>query len=101
MGGWSVACVLLALAFYPLSGPTALSDRERYAILSGLARRPGIGGKELVQRSRGELRYPGVYRLLARLEDEGLVESWREPDGIGRRCYRLTERGYSALAALS
>jgi DNA-binding PadR family transcriptional regulator len=83
-----------------------LSPPRRFllpALLLLLAEEPGYGyslTKGLRELRFGRVDRPSVYRALAQLERDGLVESSDEP-GIGqaRRVYWLTEHGERALRA--
>ncbi len=59
-------------------------------------------GLWLVDAAEGNLKRGTVYVTLSRMEEKGLVESWREPrrpgvPGIPRRLYRATGVGVAAL----
>lgn len=84
---------------------TAASQRLlEPAVLTALAANPGHGydlRKAVEQMTDGYLRIdpPGIYRLLRKLEQEGIVESsWTEGVfGPQRRRYSLTDRGWTVL----
>ena len=74
------------------------------AILLLLAEEPGYGynlAKGLEELRFGRVDRPSVYRALAQLERDGLVEAWSDPPKAGqaRRVYGLTEDGRRALRA--
>lgn len=77
---------------------TVASVHTRAAVLLRLTRGPAHG-YEIV--SALDLDGGGVYRLLRRLDEDGLVTSLWEPSAAGptRRVYRLTEDGAHALRA--
>ena len=69
-----------------------------------LTEEPGYGynlAKGLEELRFGRVDRPSVYRALAQLESDGLVESWAgaAKAGQARRVYGLTERGERALRA--
>jgi PadR family transcriptional regulator, regulatory protein PadR len=62
-------------------------------------------GLQLVQLSEGALNRGGVYVLLDRLEEKGLIKSRKvappqDRGGLPRRLYRITGAGERALAAV-
>jgi DNA-binding PadR family transcriptional regulator len=72
------------------------------AILLLLSESPGHGyslDRDLRELDFGKIDRPSVYRALAELEKDGLVESWSEapPSGHERRVYGMTPRGEQAL----
>jgi PadR family transcriptional regulator, regulatory protein PadR len=73
------------------------------AVLLLLSEKPGYGYslvKELQGFRFGRVDGPSVYRALAQLETDGLVESSSEPKaGHERRMYRMTEHGEQILRA--
>ncbi|HWW54098.1 MAG TPA: helix-turn-helix transcriptional regulator [Acidimicrobiales bacterium] len=74
------------------------------AIVLLLSERPSYGYnlvKDLHELRFGRVDRPSVYRALAQLERDGLVESWAEAAKAGqdRRVYGLTERGERTLRA--
>src|SRR5689334_22473158 len=74
------------------------------AILLLLSEEPGYGYrlvKELREFHFGRVDRPSVYRALAQLEADSLVESWTEAAKAGnaRRVYGLTAQGEQALRA--
>ena len=74
------------------------------ALLLLLAEEPGYGynlAKGLEELRFGRVDRPSVYRALAQLEGDGLVESWpgAPKAGQARRVYGLTDRGERALRA--
>ncbi len=74
------------------------------AILLLLAEEPGYGynlAKGLEELRFGRVDRPSVYRALAQLERDGLVEAWSDlaKAGQARRVYGLTEDGQRALRA--
>ena len=69
-----------------------------------MSEKPGYGYslvKDLQEFRFGQVDRPSVYRALAQLEGDGLVESWSEAPKAGqaRRVYGLTEHGARALRA--
>jgi DNA-binding PadR family transcriptional regulator len=78
-----------------------------YLILAVLAEGPAHGYRlraEIIARSAGALRLdPGsLYRLIARLLDDGLIAEATDrqaPAGPPRRLYRLTTEGRKVLSA--
>ncbi len=92
-------------------GPSGRSTRFEFgpprrfllpAILLLLSERPGYGYmlvKDLQAFRFGRVDRPSVYRALAQLEADGLVQSWSEPPKAGqrRRVYGITERGEQRL----
>ena len=74
------------------------------AVLLLLSEEPGYGyslAKGLEEMRFGRVDRPSVYRTLAQLERDGLVESWpgAAKAGQARRVYGLTEDGERALRA--
>ena len=74
------------------------------ALLLLLTEEPGYGynlAKGLEELHFGRVDRPSVYRALAQLESDGLVESWAgaAKAGQARRVYGLTDRGERALRA--
>jgi DNA-binding PadR family transcriptional regulator len=74
------------------------------ALLLLLSEEPGYGyhlAKGLQQLRFGRIDRPSVYRALAQLERDGLVESWEgtAKAGQARRLYRVTQDGERALRA--
>ena len=74
------------------------------ALLLLLTEEPGYGynlAKGLEELRFGRVDRPSVYRALAQLESDGLVESWAgaAKAGQARRVYGLTDRGERALRA--
>ncbi|MDP9072747.1 MAG: helix-turn-helix transcriptional regulator [Actinomycetota bacterium] len=74
------------------------------AILLLVSEKPGYGYslvKDLQEFRFGQVDRPSVYRALAQLEGDGLVESWSEAPKAGqaRRVYGLTDHGARALRA--
>ena len=74
------------------------------ALLLLLSEEPGYGynlAKGLEELRFGRVDRPSVYRALAQLERDGLVESWpgTPTAGQARRVYGLTEQGQRALRA--
>ena len=74
------------------------------ALLLLLAEEPGYGyhlAKGLEDLRFGRVDRPSVYRALAQLEGDGLVESWpgAPKAGQARRVYGLTDQGERALRA--
>ena len=71
---------------------------------SSVSEEPGYGynlAKGLEELRFGRVDRPSVYRALAQLERDGLVESWPgvPTAGQARRVYGLTEQGQRALRA--
>lgn len=76
----------------------------QYAILGTLDLTGEASGYDLstsLMTSAGNVWYadrPQIYRMLNRLEDEGLVSSREDPDsGRGRKLYTITEAGQDSL----
>jgi PadR family transcriptional regulator len=74
------------------------------AVLLLLTEEPAYGyhlAKGLEELRFGRVDRPSVYRALAQLERDGLVEAWSDPPKAGqaRRVYGLTEDGRRALRA--
>ena len=74
------------------------------AILLLVSEKPGYGYnlvKELQEFRFGQVERPSVYRALAQLEGDGLVEAWSEAPKAGqaRRVYGITEHGARILRA--
>ena len=74
------------------------------AVLLLLSEHPGHGyslEKDLGELSFGRIDRPSVYRALAQLEKDGLVESWAEAPKAGheRRVYGVTNLGERVLRA--
>jgi DNA-binding PadR family transcriptional regulator/polyisoprenoid-binding protein YceI len=74
------------------------------AVLLLLSEEPAYGyhlAKGLEELRFGRVDRPSVYRALAQLERDGLVEAWSDPPKAGqaRRVYGLTEDGQRALRA--
>jgi DNA-binding PadR family transcriptional regulator len=74
------------------------------AVLLLLEEEPAYGyhlAKGLEELRFGRVDRPSVYRALAQLERDGLVEAWSDPPKAGqaRRVYGLTEDGRRALRA--
>ena len=73
------------------------------AVLLLLSEEPGYGyhlAKGLEQLRFGRVDRPSVYRALAQLERDGLVESWPGAEaGQARRVYGLTPEGERVLRA--
>jgi PadR family transcriptional regulator PadR len=73
-------------------------------ILLLVSEKPGYGYslvKELQDLRFGQVERPGVYRALAQLERDGLVNAWDEPAKAGqaRKVYGITENGARVLRA--
>jgi PadR family transcriptional regulator PadR len=69
-----------------------------------VSEKPGYGYslvKELQDLRFGQVERPGVYRALAQLERDGLVNTWDEPAKAGqaRKVYGITENGARVLRA--
>lgn len=79
-----------------------LSPKKRL-VLEMLVSNQEMYGLEMVDASKGQLKRGTVYVTLARMQDEGLVESRIvEEDGLPgppRRFYRITGHGSRVLAA--
>jgi PadR family transcriptional regulator AphA len=78
----------------------------QYAILGTLDLTGEASGYDLstsLMKSAGNVWYadrPQIYRMLNRLEDEGLVSSREDPEsGRGRKLYSITDAGEDALQA--
>src|SRR5262245_42708306 len=72
------------------------------AVLLLLSERPGYGyslEKDLQEFHFGRIDRPTVYRALAQLEQDALLESWEEAPKAGqaRRVYRITPLGERVL----
>jgi len=58
--------------------------------------------EEILERTGRDVSIPAVYVTLDRLEDKGLVRSWKgeptpEPGGRAKRFFELTDEGRAAL----
>ena len=89
-----------------MQAPTEMIKGNAEAlILSCLEREPMHGYrivKELAEVSEGyfNLREGTLYPHLHRLERDGLIEgNWESTGSRDRKCYRITDRGKSVLAA--
>lgn len=65
-----------------------------------------LTGREVISEADGEIGRGGVYTLLARLEDKGLVKSRTEPPpegsgGMPRRLYQATGAGQRVAAVMT
>ena len=78
-----------------------ISDKQAL-ILSMLVGGESKYGLELIKESNGKLKRGGIYVILSRMEDYGLVESElrdaiRGKQGPARRVYKITANGGRAL----
>ncbi|MGA2450383.1 MAG: helix-turn-helix transcriptional regulator [Polyangiaceae bacterium] len=81
----------------------SLSAKEA-TILNLLSGARELYGLQIVAESNGEVGRGTVYVTLARMEEKGFVESWREEQapgatGLPRRLYRVTSTGANVLQA--
>ena len=84
-----------------MSGLPRLSQKQAL-VLDLLTQAGEAYGLQLVEASDGGLKRGTVYVTLDRMEDKGLVESWKEDAPVGhrgppRRKYRVTGQGELAL----
>ena len=84
-----------------MASPITATESVILDLLRGRQKRYGL---ELVKASDGKLKRGGIYVLLDRLEDKGLIESEKVETpkgerGPARRVYRITGAGSQVLNA--
>lgn len=95
MMAW-VGWLALVVGIIAMAGWDAYREpRRRRAVLCVLAGNDELGGMDIVRKSNGKLGRGGIYVILSRMDDNGLIASrvvttdW----GMRRRLYSITQKG--------